>query len=182
MLPGAAASAHILIAWSSTMYNQNATTTPVPAASDGRAIATACRTRLGMQPASATACGALRPAFRARHLRHDPAFATVLARLIRPGSRAARSGLRAGLPGQPAAGGGRQALRTHRTGRRTGRRPRRVAAHGLELMPRDVERAQAALAGHELRARVDQGDAAAGAADVVVLLDVLHYLPHAGQE
>lgn len=47
---------------------------------------------------------------------------------------------------------------------------------GIELMPREVARAQRALG---RRSGVEQGDirdAAFGAADVIVLLDVLHYL------
>lgn len=56
--------------------------------------------------------------------------------------------------------------------------------HGLELMPRDVARAQKALAAHADRAMVQQGDItthAYPAADAVVILDVLHYLPSAAQ-
>lgn len=54
--------------------------------------------------------------------------------------------------------------------------PGALSTHGIELMPRDVERARRALgAGCE----VSQGDirsADFGAADAVVILDVLHYM------
>lgn len=57
--------------------------------------------------------------------------------------------------------------------------------HGLELMPRDVERACAALAAYPDRARVEQADIARtefAASDIVTILDVLHYIPYAAQE
>ncbi len=56
---------------------------------------------------------------------------------------------------------------------------------GIELMPRDVARAQAALSGLALRPRfvcADMRDAALPACDVVVILDVLHYVDHAAQD
>ena len=57
--------------------------------------------------------------------------------------------------------------------------------HGLELMPRDVERARAALAAHQDRALIEQADIARAQfapSDVVTILDVLHYIPYAAQE
>lgn len=53
---------------------------------------------------------------------------------------------------------------------------------GLELMPKDVTRARAALGE---RARIDQGDirtADFGQADVAIILDVLHYISYEAQE
>lgn len=53
---------------------------------------------------------------------------------------------------------------------------------GLELMPRDVERARAALDG---RAQFELGDirtAGLGQADVAIILDVLHYIDYGAQE
>lgn len=53
---------------------------------------------------------------------------------------------------------------------------------GLELMPKDVDRARAALGN---RAQIVQGDirtADFGQADVVVILDVLHYISYESQE
>ena len=53
---------------------------------------------------------------------------------------------------------------------------------GLELMPKDVARARAALGE---RAAIDQGDirtADFGRADVAIILDVLHYISYEAQE
>ncbi|MBK4736693.1 class I SAM-dependent methyltransferase [Noviherbaspirillum pedocola] len=62
------------------------------------------------------------------------------------------------------------------------RPPRAVAIHGIELMPKDVERARAALGD---AARFTVGDmcrADFGRADAVVVLDVLHYVDYAAQD
>jgi SAM-dependent methyltransferase len=56
---------------------------------------------------------------------------------------------------------------------------------GIELMPRDVARAQAALGRLPTAPRFVCGDmcsAALPASDVVVILDVLHYVDHAAQQ
>lgn len=56
---------------------------------------------------------------------------------------------------------------------------------GIELMPRDVERAQQALAHLGERARFTLGDmrrADFGQADAIVILDVLHYVAYEAQE
>jgi SAM-dependent methyltransferase len=55
---------------------------------------------------------------------------------------------------------------------------------GVELMPRDVARARAAFASSGVDASVLCGDirqVALPVSDVVVILDVLHYFPHAAQ-
>lgn len=60
--------------------------------------------------------------------------------------------------------------------------PSGIRVHGVELMPRDVERARRALGD---RASIEHGDIRSvdfGAADAVVILDVLHYIPPADQE
>jgi cyclopropane fatty-acyl-phospholipid synthase-like methyltransferase len=60
-----------------------------------------------------------------------------------------------------------------------------VQVHGIELMPRDVARAQQALAHLGERARFTLGDMCStdfGRADVVVILDVLHYVGYAAQD
>ena len=60
--------------------------------------------------------------------------------------------------------------------------PRLSAFRGIELMPRDVERARRALGA---LAQIECGDirsATYGEADVVIVLDVLHYLDSAAQE
>lgn len=56
---------------------------------------------------------------------------------------------------------------------------------GIELMPRDVARAEAALAGLPTAPRFVCGDLRSvelPVSDVVVILDVLHYVDHAAQE
>lgn len=56
--------------------------------------------------------------------------------------------------------------------------------HGVELMQRDVARAEAALRGSPLAHRLvndDMRHAALPACDCVVILDVLHYVDHAAQ-
>jgi SAM-dependent methyltransferase len=56
---------------------------------------------------------------------------------------------------------------------------------GIELMPKDVARAEAALAGLHTQPRVLCGDMCSAplpACDAVVILDVLHYVDHAAQE
>ena len=63
--------------------------------------------------------------------------------------------------------------------------PTGCCVHGLELMPRDVQRARAALVAHGGRALVEQGDITRtgfASCDVVAILDVLHYMPYAAQE
>ena len=60
-----------------------------------------------------------------------------------------------------------------------------VAYTGIELMPKDVARAEAALAGLSLAPRfvcADMCTTAFPACDLVVILDVLHYVDHAAQE
>jgi len=55
---------------------------------------------------------------------------------------------------------------------------------GVELMPRDVERARAAFASSGVDAAVlcaDIRQVSLPVSDVVVILDVLHYFPHAAQ-
>ncbi|GAB3492189.1 hypothetical protein GCM10027399_10710 [Curvibacter fontanus] len=63
--------------------------------------------------------------------------------------------------------------------------PHGVQVHGIELMPRDVERARTALAHLGERARFTLGNmctADFGQADVAVILDVLHYVDYQAQE
>ena len=63
--------------------------------------------------------------------------------------------------------------------------PTGVQVHGIELMPRDVERAQQALGHLGERARFTLGDMCTTPftpADAVVILDVLHYVNEVAQE
>jgi cyclopropane fatty-acyl-phospholipid synthase-like methyltransferase len=56
---------------------------------------------------------------------------------------------------------------------------------GVELMPRDVQRAAAAFAQSNAQVRVEQGDMNTtdfGHADVVTILDALHYFDHDRQQ
>lgn len=62
--------------------------------------------------------------------------------------------------------------------------PQAVAYTGIELMPRDVARAEAAVGTLPLKPRfvcADMRHAELPACDVVVILDVLHYVDHADQ-
>lgn len=63
--------------------------------------------------------------------------------------------------------------------------PAGVQVHGIELMPRDVERARQALAPLGERARFTLGDMCStdfGQAEAVVILDVLHYVRYEAQD
>lgn len=63
--------------------------------------------------------------------------------------------------------------------------PTGVSVRGIELMPRDVARAQTALGHLGSRAQFIQADMCStdfGQADVAVILDVLHYVNHDAQD
>ncbi len=65
-----------------------------------------------------------------------------------------------------------------------GQAPVLCSIHGLELMPQDVTRAQKALSAYADRVQFEQADmrnAPLPAADVAVLLDVLHYIDASSQ-
>jgi SAM-dependent methyltransferase len=59
--------------------------------------------------------------------------------------------------------------------------PRALSTRGIELMARDVERARCALGPTSEVSHGDIRDAAFGAVDAVVILDVLHYMPPQAQ-
>lgn len=62
--------------------------------------------------------------------------------------------------------------------------PKADLLRGVELMPKDVERAAIAFGADHPVVRVEQGDmcqADFGQVDVVTILDALHYFDHAGQ-
>ena len=60
--------------------------------------------------------------------------------------------------------------------------PRLRAFRGIELMPRDVERARRALGALAQIVCADIRNAEYGVTDVVIILDVLHYMNAASQE
>jgi len=60
--------------------------------------------------------------------------------------------------------------------------PKSVHVRGIELMLADVERANAALGGSAQFECADIREAGFGSADVVVILDVLHYMDYAAQD
>jgi SAM-dependent methyltransferase len=116
----------------------------------------------------------------------DPAFRQILERgLIPDGARVLDLGCGQGLLASWLS----SAQRLHDGGQWPAgwpAAPRVAALRGIELMPRDVERARDALSrAADSRAEFVQGDirdTPFGAADVVVILDVLHYLDLAAQD
>jgi len=60
--------------------------------------------------------------------------------------------------------------------------PTSVRVRGIEMMPADVRRAQAALGDTAQIECADIREAGFGKADVVVILDVLHYMDYAAQD
>ena len=99
--------------------------------------------------------------FAAGKLTRDPVFAFIASSgLIADGMRVLDVGCGQGLIGALFAG--------------------RIAYRGIELDRRDAERASAAVPGAEI-VQGDMRSTAFGIADVVVLLDVLHYLAPAEQ-
>ena len=118
-------------------------------------------------------------------LRWDPIFRQLLAQgLIGPGSHVldigCGQGLLASLLGSAAA-----LAREGRWPAGWGGAPLEVRVTGIELMPRDVQRARAALGVPGAQVRFVCGDMRSTSfpsADVVVILDVLHYIDVAEQD
>jgi len=115
-------------------------------------------------------------------LRRDPVFAALLALGVIPdGAHLLDLGCGQGL----LAAWLDAARASHGAGQwpRTWPAPPRLGAfRGIELMPRDVERARRALGGLARIECADIRSADFGASDVVVVLDVLHYMEPAAQE
>lgn len=128
------------------------------------------------RPAGRTACY-----FARGKLRRDPVFAALLARgLIPDGARLLDLGCGQGL----LAAWLDAASAMHRGGQWPESwppPPRLSAFRGIELMPRYVERARRALGALAQVECADMRSAAYGEADVVVVLDVLHYLDPSAQ-
>jgi SAM-dependent methyltransferase len=118
-------------------------------------------------------------------LGRDPVFRSLLERGdIEPGAQVVDIGCGQGLLASLLAACDRAA----RQGRWPAGWPAAPAATrytGIELMPKDVARAQAALAGLHTEPQIMCGDMCSlplPACDTVVILDVLHYVDHAAQE
>ncbi len=117
-------------------------------------------------------------------LGHDPVFHHLLQHgLIAPGNHVLDIGCGQGLLASLLIAAGRVPANAWPV--RWAAAPTHATLTGIELMPRDVARAQAAL-GHEAeRARfvcADMREAAFPPSDAVVILDVLHYIPVAEQD
>ncbi|HJV72168.1 class I SAM-dependent methyltransferase [Ideonella sp.] len=114
----------------------------------------------------------------------DPVFHAVLQQgLVRPGARVLDLGCGQGLMASLLAAVDRAAVPLQWPGAWA---PAPVNVHytGIDLMPRDVARAKMAIEPLQTRASFLCGDiceAPLPASDVVVMLDVLHYFPHAAQ-
>ena len=130
-------------------------------------------------------CGRFAWHFARGKLQRDPVFRALLAHgAIAPGARvldigcgqALLASLLAACDTQAGAGRWPTAWRAAPVGARYA---------GIELMPRDIARAEQALAGLPRPPRLVCGDmrhTPLPASDVVVILDVLHYVDHAAQD
>ncbi len=115
-------------------------------------------------------------------IRTDPAFMGLLRRgLIAPHARVVDLGCGQGLLASTLLAAASLSARGHWPADWPAA-PVGVEVHGIELMQRDVERAQRAIGS---LAAIEQGDIRAtpfGTADAVVILDVLHYIPREDQD
>jgi SAM-dependent methyltransferase len=130
-------------------------------------------------------CGQFSWHFARGKLKHDPVFRSLLERAaVAPGSRvldigcgqALLAALLAECDALAAANRWPAAWGTPATGTRY---------TGIELMPRDIARAERALTGLPTRPQLVRGDMrsmAFEACDVAVILDVLHYVDFAAQD
>lgn len=112
----------------------------------------------------------------------DPVFAHVMQNgLIRPGDRVLDIGCGQGLLASlvDAANG---ASMTARWPSRWHAAPLDAQVTGIDIAPREVRRARAALGSRATFHCVDMREASLPASDVVVLLDALHYISQAEQD
>ena len=155
-----------------------------------RAIARECRTLApdccdARQRALPQRQGASPGTSRAASWAGDPVFRHLLATgLIPPRVARARHRLRPGPARQPAARVRRHAQRERLAGRLGGRTGWARGCTASTLGERDIQRARAALgaSGAASFACADMRDAPFPPSDVVVLLDVLHYVTHEAQQ
>jgi SAM-dependent methyltransferase len=153
--------------------------------------------RGGMQPAQAwrmlhraasapyRRCGPFTWHFARGKLKHDPVFRALLARAaIAPGARVLDIGCGQALLASLLAACEALAA-AHRWPAIWGPPPTATRYSGIELMPRDVARAEQALSDLPSRPTLLCGDmrqAAFAPCDLVVILDVLHYVDVAAQD
>jgi len=130
-------------------------------------------------------CGRFSWHFARGKLEHDPVFRALLAHsAIAPGSRVLDIGCGQALLASLLAECDTLAA-AHRWPAAWGTPPAGTHYTGIELMPRDVARAARALAHLPSRPHLVCGDmrhTAFGPCDVVVMLDVLHYIELAAQD
>lgn len=119
-------------------------------------------------------------------LGRDPVFRAMLERGLLPAhARVLDLGAGQGLLASLLAAIDRQAARPGGWPADWAPPPIQARYHGVELMPRDVDRARAALGAFSDRVQfvcADMCSAPLPTSDVVVILDVLHYVPQAAQE
>ncbi|MEO8278605.1 MAG: class I SAM-dependent methyltransferase [Ideonella sp.] len=130
-------------------------------------------------------CGRFARSFASGKLAWDPVFRHLLEHgYISAGSRVLDIGCGQGLLASLLAGA-EEAYRHAGWPAEWPQAPIDCRYHGLELMQRDVERANRALAVFRNRFRIDCADMVAAelpACDVVVILDVLHYVTPPNQQ
>jgi SAM-dependent methyltransferase len=116
-------------------------------------------------------------------LRHDPVFRAILARgLVPDGARLVDLGCGQGVLEAFLAAARADYARGEWPAAWPPPPPRLASARGVDLRPRAIAAAQMALGDKAVFEVGDVRSAALSACDVIAILDVLHYLPHADQD